>query len=165
MYLEDIVQPDIIWIEEKLRLRTPDLSEWSMAIPWYSDEKVMYFSEGVENKVYDINMINKMYKYLSNIGELYFIEVFENGFWIAVGDVTLSEDNMPIVIGNPKYWSRGISKKVLLKLINRGKLMGFKKIYIPTIYTYNKRSQNLFSSMGFIQVYSDENKKSYELKL
>ena len=45
-------QPKIINIQERLRLYTPDKSEWDHALPWYQNEKVMYLSEGISNRVY-----------------------------------------------------------------------------------------------------------------
>jgi uncharacterized protein GlcG (DUF336 family) len=66
-------------------------------------------------------MIKRMYTYLESIGELYFIEVYEGNTWIPVGDVTLSDKNMPIAIGEPKYWGRGIGKDVISKLLERAK--------------------------------------------
>lgn len=72
---------------------------------------------------------------------------------------------MPIVIGDEKYWGKGIGRKVIGKLIGRAKSIGLTKIYIPDIYSYNNRSQNLFKSMGFVEVDRRDNASSYELKL
>lgn len=116
MGFEGIIQPEIIYIDEKIRLRNPDKIEWNTALPWYQNPKVLYFSEGVTDKVYDIETINRMYSYLSSIGELYFIESFEDGIWKPIGDVTLSEKNMPIAIGEEKYWDKGIGKKLSVNL-------------------------------------------------
>ena len=110
-------------------------------------------------------MINRMYQYLSSIGELYFIEILENQTWKLIGDVTLSEQNMPIVIGEEKYWGNGIGKKVIYTLIKRAKAIGLTKIYIPVIYLYNECSQNLFKSTGFIETNENKTEKSYELNL
>ncbi|MFD3157665.1 GNAT family N-acetyltransferase [Haloimpatiens sp. FM7330] len=165
MAFKNIIQPQIISINENLRLRKPDKIEWKIALPWYQNPKVLYYSEGVTDKVYDMDIINRMYKYLSSIGELYFIEIFENSVWKPIGDVTLSEENMPIAIGDEKYWGKGIGKKVIRKLIERAKSIGLSKIYIPEIYLYNNRSQNLFTSMGFIEVSRNDKRRSYELNL
>lgn len=165
MGIKGIIQSETIFINEGLRLRSPDKTEWKAALPWYQNPKVLYYSEGVTDKVYDIEIINRMYSCLSSIGELYFIEVFEEGVWKSIGDVTLSENNMPIAIGDEKYWGKGIGKKVITKLIERAKLIGLSKIYIPQIYLYNNRSEALFTSMGFIEVNKNETEKSYELNL
>lgn len=112
-----------------------------------------------------MDTINRMYEYLSNIGELYFIEINENDNWKFIGDVTLSEENLPIIIGDEDYWGKKIGYAVIETLINRAKAIGLKRINIPTIYSYNKRSQNLFKSFGFTEIYDSNLHKSYVLIL
>lgn len=165
MPLDKFEQPQTIFINDNLRLRNPDKIEWETALPWYQNPKVLYYSEGVTGKSYDMFVINRMYQYLSSIGELYFIEILEDGFWKPIGDVTLSDQNMPIAIGDEKYWGKGIGKKVISTLLKRAKSMGLIKIKIPAIYLYNLRSQNLFKSIGFIEVNKNDNEISYELNL
>jgi RimJ/RimL family protein N-acetyltransferase len=165
MPINNIIQPQIIKIDENLRLVSPNKSDWKKAIPWYHNSSVLYYSEGTTDKVYDMDTINRMYEYLSNIGELYFIEVIMNNEWAAIGDVTLSEINMPIVLGDEGFWGRGIGKKVIKKLIERAKEIAIKRICVPTIYEYNHRSQNLFRSLGFIEIKDSGREKSFELRL
>lgn len=165
MPLKEIKQPEIINIDEKLRLRILNKDNWSIALPWYQNAKVLYYSEGVTDKVYDMDMINRMYTYLEAIGELYFIELLENDSWKLIGDVTLSEENMPIVIGEEKYWSGGIGRKVIGKLIERAKVINLNKICVPQIYHYNESSRILFKSMGFVKVAENDKEESYELIL
>lgn len=163
MTIKDIIQPHTIIIDEYLRLKTPNRTEWEKALPWYQNPRVLYYSEGVTDKVYGMDIINRMYEYLSKIGELYFIEIYEENHWMAIGDATLSEANMPIAIGDEKYWGKGIGKKVIGKLVERAKEIKLKRICIPAIYTYNERSQNLVKSMGFVEVNSNDKEKTYEL--
>lgn len=165
MGIKEITQPDIIEIDKELRLRTPDKSQWEVALPWYENPKVMYYSEGVTDKVYDMEKIKGMYSYLGRVGELYFIEVLESGVWKPIGDVTLSEENMPIAIGEEAYWGKGIGKKVIGSLIERARKIGLKKLQVPSIYLYNSRSESLFTSLGFIQINENEKEKSFELVL
>ncbi|MCB2310456.1 GNAT family N-acetyltransferase [Clostridium tagluense] len=165
MAIKNIIQPHTILIDEYLRLRYPNKVEWEKALPWYQNPSILYYSEGVTDKVYDMDIINRMYEYLSKIGELYFIEIYEENHWKAIGDATLSEINMPIAIGYEKYWGKGIGKKVISQLIQRAKEIKLKKICIPAIYRYNKRSQNLFRTMGFVEVNSNDREKTFELKL
>ena len=160
-----IEQPKIIDVDEKLRLRKFDESEYAKAIPWYENPQVLLFSEGITDRVYDIEVLNRMYKYLGSIGEIYFIEVFEDGAWQAVGDVTLSDRNMPIVLGDEKYWGKGIGRRVIAALLQRAKNIGLEKIFIPAIYKYNDRSRNLFKSFGFVKIAENGKEESYEKKL
>ncbi|MPN07019.1 hypothetical protein SDC9_154278 [bioreactor metagenome] len=166
MGIKEITQPDIIDIDKELRLRTPNKNQWEVALPWYENPKVLYYSEGVtDNKVYDMERVKGMYMYLSNAGELYFIEVLENGVWKPIGDVTLSEENMPIAIGEEAYWGKGIGKKVIGSLIERAREIGLKRLQVPSIYLYNSRSENLFTSLGFVEVSKNEKEKSFQLIL
>ncbi len=164
MAIENVIQPEIIKIDENLRIRKPDESEWSVAVKWYHNPKVMYYSEGVTNKVYDLHNIQCMYKSLGNQGEVYFIEAYENNAWKPIGDASLSEKNLPIVIGDEAYWGKGIGGKVVSKLIEHAKEIGLSKISIE-IYKYNDRSRNLFTSLGFVKVSEDEKSDYFELKV
>ena len=162
-----IKQPEIIEITETLRLVKIDENQAEMALPWYQDREILYYSEGRSHQEdgYSLEVVRKMYKYLGKIGELYFIEVLEDDKWYPIGDVTLSEENMPIILGDKKYWGQGIGKKVISTLIDRAKDIGLEKIHIPTIYKYNDRSRNLFKSFGFVKVAENEKEESYQLEL
>lgn len=155
-------QPKIINIHETLRLYTPDKSEWSQALPWYQNEKVMYLSEGISNRVYHLDEIYNMYEFLSTRGELYFIQVLEKQRWVSIGDVTLWEENLPIAIGVETYWQQGIGKQVIKTLLKRAKANGMQKISVPAIFHYNTGSQRLFESLGFKKVGENATEKSYE---
>ncbi len=156
--------PNYINIDGNLRLRTIIEEDYKLALPWYKNPKILYYSEGVTNRSYDLEIINKMYSYLKSIGEVYFIEILENNTWKAIGDAALSEENMPIVIGEEIYWGTGIGTKVIATLIKRAKYLNLRKISI-SIYKYNERSKNLFTSFGFIKTYDDHELDYYELKL
>ena len=155
-------QPKYIEINETLRLRTPEKKDWDLAYPWYQNPKVMYLSEGVTNQTYELYHIYNMYEFLSTRGELYFIEVKEDGKWIPIGDVTLWEENLPIAIGDEYYWGRGIGELVIKTLLKRAKCLGMTKISVPAIYHYNIGSQRLFESCGFKKIGENATEKSYE---
>lgn len=162
--IRGIKQPDVLYVNDHLRIRKPCKGEWGNALPWYQNKKVMHFSEGISNRAYNLKDVGKMYDYLSSIGELYFIEIYEDK-WKSIGDVTLAESNFPIVIGVEKYWGCGIGKKVIKKLISRAKRIGITKLTIPEIYLYNHRSKRLFTSLGFIKIGQGERAESFELVL
>ncbi|WBW96658.1 GNAT family N-acetyltransferase [Oceanirhabdus sp. W0125-5] len=166
MGFEGVKQPMIIDINQKLRLKNSSEVDWKLAEEWYKNEKILYYSEGIKDgRVYNLDTINKMYTYLSNIGEMYFIEYFENGKWIPIGDATLSDQNMPIIIGDEAYWGMRIGKLVIGRLLKRAREIGIKKITIPAIYKYNARSRNLFTSFGFRKISENEGEETFELEL
>lgn len=146
----------IIQINESLRLRTFSNEEYKTALPWYEDPQILWYSENVKEGKYDMAMINRMYDFLKSKGTLYYIEILEDS-WIAIGDVTLSREMMPIVI-LPKYWHRGIGKLVINTLLAEAVRQGYKTIRLSGIYHYNQRSQGLFTQCGFSITHRDDRK-------
>lgn len=166
MGLNGVVQPQIIAIDENLRLRAFDRN-YAVALPWYHNEAVYYNSEGITDlsKIPNMDYIKRMYDFLSTYGELYFIEVKEKGVFIPIGDVTLKEENPPIAIGVDVYRGVGIGKRVMRAIIQRAREIGIKRFYETVIYDYNIASQRLYESSGFVCVGVDGREKMYELNL
>ena len=82
-----------------------------------------------------------MYEYLNKQGELYFIEVLEKGAYRPIGDVCFWKDDMPIVIGEKTYRGKGIARKVIAALIERGKALGYDSLRVNEIYDFNIASR------------------------
>ena len=157
------VQPEIIWIDEELRLRKFD-GNYEFALEWYRDEELVYL---VDNKKepYDFEKLSRMYHYLNETGELYFIEIKKGKKFEPIGDVTFSTKDMPIVIGEEKFRNGGIGVKVVKKLIERGESLGFEKLFVREIFLHNLASQRLFEKCGFVRYEKTENGYCYILKL
>ena len=90
-----------------------------------------------------------MYEVLSQRGELYFIEVKQDGSWLPIGDVTFSENDLPIVIGVESYRSIGIGREVIAALIERARSLSYRQLRVQDIYDFNLSSKKLFTSFGF----------------
>lgn len=147
MAIQGIDQPDVIQIDESLRLRKFD-GIYDFALQWYQDEETVYLVDGVKN-TYSPQRLQKMYEFLNNAGELYFIEVQESGTYRPVGDVTFWQKDMPIVIGDPNYRGRGIGRRIVSALIQRGKALGYEYLAVDEIYDWNVSSRRCFESQGF----------------
>lgn len=147
MPIKGVTQPELLDVDDGLRLRKYD-GMHAFALPWYQDVDTVYLVDGVREP-YDLDKLEKMYRYLDSRGELYFIEVFENGAFIPVGDVTIWQEDMPIVIGSKAYRGKGIGKRVIARLIQRGKALGYPALYVNEIYRHNTASQKTFESLGF----------------
>lgn len=106
-----------------------------------------------------------MYEYLDKHGELYFIEVLECDEFKSIGDVTFWQNDMPIVIGEKAYRGKGIAKQVISALIQRGKSLGYTKLYVNEIYEFNTASRKCFESMGFTEYKNTEKGKKFVLKI
>ncbi|WP_273365626.1 GNAT family N-acetyltransferase [Alicyclobacillus herbarius] len=136
--------------DDELRLRPfRGESDVDSAIAWYQEPEVLRDSEGEGTEPYDRETVERMYRYLSGHGELYIIEVRENEAWQSIGDVTLCPDMIPIVIGDARYRGHGIGPRVIRILIGRAKDLGWKRVVVSKIYSYNQRSRRMFESLGF----------------
>lgn len=166
MALENFVQPDVILIEENLRLRKYD-GHYETFLSGYQDPVVYQNSEGIfdESRIPDLDYMNRMCSYLSRVGELYYIEVSENGDFIPVGDVTVKPENPPIAIWKEQYRCVGIGRKVMGTVIDRLRALGYSKITGSTVYKWNVASQRLHASLGFVLAGEDDQEYTYELTL
>lgn len=133
-----------------LRLRSCDaVRDVDAALPWYRDPEVLRMSEGTGALPFDRERVARMYLHLASVGELYMIEVRDETSWRTVGDVTLAQDTLPIVIGETNYRGRGLGGRVLDLLIGRAKALGWDHLQAKHVFTYNEPSRRLFSSRGF----------------
>ena len=79
MPIPGVSQPELIPISDDLRLRRFD-GNYDIALPWYQDAETLRLVDGKEDP-YTPARIKRMYDYLGERGELYWIEVWtENGF-------------------------------------------------------------------------------------
>lgn len=147
MPIPGIAQPDVIPIGEDLRLRRYDGSH-GFALKWYQDPETVWLVDGVRTP-YSEGKLNGMYRWLDEHGELYFIEVREEGRFLPIGDVTFWQKDMPIVIGDGKYRGRGIGSRVIEVLVARGRALGYGELWVNEIYSYNTGSRRCFEKAGF----------------
>ena len=163
MAIQGIEQPEIIQIDEALRLRKYD-GVHDFALEWYLDEETVYLVDGKRDP-YTIERLGGMYRYLNDTGELYFIEILENGVYKPIGDVTFWQEDMPIVIGDRKYRGKKIGRKVVSALVQRGKELGYDHLEIGEIYDWNEGSRRCFESVGFVACEKTEKGSKYRLAL
>jgi RimJ/RimL family protein N-acetyltransferase len=163
MAILGIEQPDVIQIDYTLRLRKYD-GNHDFALAWYQDEETVWLVDGNRNP-YTVERLEGMYRYLNNAGELYFIEVLENGIYKPIGDVTFWQEDMPIVIGDPNYRGKEIGRRVILSLIQRGKMLGYDRLEVGEIYNWNVGSRRCFESVGFTPYEKTEKGHSYRMSL
>lgn len=164
MPIKNYVQPQVIYINDSLRLIS-FRDNYTFALKWYQDLDLVKLVDGPNAVIYTEQKLKNMYEYLNRHGELYFIEVLEKDHFRAIGDVTLSYNNLPIVIADKSYHNKGIGKMVLTALILRAIELNFTTLNINEIYTYNLSSQKLFESVGFIENAITKHGKSYILNL
>jgi len=163
MGIQGVEQPEILQIDGTLRLRKYD-GVHDFALDWYQDEETVYLVDGKRDP-YTIERLGGMYRYLNNVGELYFIEVLENGTYKPIGDVTFWQEDMPIVIGDRNYRGKKIGRKVVSALVERGKELGYDHLEIGEIYDWNVGSRRCFERVGFVAYEKTEKGAKYRLLL
>lgn len=163
MAIPGVIQPDILNVGGALRLRRYD-EDHSFALAWYQDPETVYLVDG-DPAPYTPERLDRMYAYLADRGELYWIEVLEEGRWRPIGDVTFWRDDMPIVIGDRRYRGRGIGRQVVSALVRRGRSLGCDWLRVREIYDCNAASRRCFEAAGFRAYEKTEKGSRYELLL
>ncbi|MDD6466753.1 MAG: GNAT family N-acetyltransferase [Erysipelotrichaceae bacterium] len=164
MALQQIEQPELIQVNDKLRLRKYD-GNYEKMLAGYQDPYVYQNSEGIfdEDKIPDLEYVKRMSEYLSRVGEMYFIEWLQNGEYISIGDVTIKEENPPIAIWQTEYRNKGIGSLVMSVVVQRLKELGYHRISHSTVYKWNDASLQMHLKLGFQVV--EETDKEYLLNL
>lgn len=85
MGIANVIQPDYIKIDENLRLRKFD-GTYDFALSWYLDDEILRLVDGEGAHIYDNEKLSRMYNYLNNKGELFFIEIkkMKNTYLLAM---------------------------------------------------------------------------------
>ena len=144
--IDGVDQPQIIGIDSGLRLRKLE-EDFDFALAWYQDAGTVWLVDG-DRTPYTMERLCRMYAYLAQRGEVYFIEVRENGAFRPIGDVAFCQADMPIVIGEQIYRGRGIGGKVIGALVERGRALGYRELFVREVYAYNTASRACFEN-GF----------------
>lgn len=162
MPIENISQPETLFVSETLRLRKYD-GNHDFALSWYRDPETVWLVDG-DRDVYTPELLNKMYTHQDAHGELYFIEALGEDGWRPVGDVCLSTDDFAIVIGEKDLRGKGVGRMVTAALIHRARALGWKRVRAE-VYDFNAGSRRLFTSLGFRQEEKTEKGYRYILSL
>ncbi len=159
----------MFYINNNLRLNDLNYnSEYILkhAMKWYEDEEVLYYSEGISSNYkknsFSREKILQMYKYLSSQGMLLFIEIKnkETNKWFPIGDITIYEKELPLIIGNIEYRNKGLGKLVINKALDIAKNLNITQITNVKIYHYNKRSLEVYKKNGF-SIYKQDKEYKY----
>ncbi|MGV3311577.1 GNAT family N-acetyltransferase [Streptococcus suis] len=161
MPIRNIRQSEQLEIDTTVRLRAYD-GQYELAFDWHQNMELVWLVDGVK-EVYSLEKLARMYRFLSENGECYWIEIREKCGWRPIGDVTLLADDFAISIGDSRCWARGIGGKVLKRMIERAKELGFTEIRVGEIYDWNIGSQRLFEKMGFSRLEKTEKGWSYKV--
>jgi GNAT superfamily N-acetyltransferase len=144
------VTPEILVVDDELRLR-PFAGEADVdaAWPWYRDPATVALVDGPGEPVYARDRVGARYAALGARGEVFMVELRSATGWEPVGDVTLAPDTLPMVIA-PEHRGRGIGRRVLLRLVDRARVLGWSELRVREVPAGNAASHRLFSGLGFL---------------
>lgn len=163
MPIEGITQPELLVVDDTLRLRRYE-GICDFALPWYQDAETVWLVDG-NRTPYTLERLKRMYEYLNRRGEVYFIEAYENGCFRPVGDAAFWREDMPVVIGEKAYRNKGIGTKVVAALTERGRSLGYDALFVREIYEYNTASRKCFEKVGFRACEKTERGNRFRLAL
>lgn len=165
MPISGIEQPETLPISPALRLRRYT-DDCAFALDWYQDEETLRLVDGVPQP-YDLPRLYRMYHYLEARGEVYFIEwkAPDSPDFRPVGDVAFWPEDLPIVIGEKSLRGQGIGRAVVQALVGRARELGFPRLQIREIYSFNAASRAMFEGLGFRAIAATPNGNRYELLL
>ena len=114
-----------------------------VALAWYQDPAVCKQVDNIDH-VYKLELLNRMYGYLSKHGSCYYIQY--KG--ILVGDVTLCDNAEVSIVVCKDYQNLHIGRRCVLNMLALAKEKGLTEVNAH-IYTFNTQSQRMFQSIGF----------------
>jgi len=144
------VTPETLPVDDELRLRPgAGDADVELAWTWYQDPETVALVDGAGSAPYDRERVAAMFESSGN-GELYLIERrTPDGAWLAVGDVTLAPDTLPIVVA-PEWRRQGIGRRVLLRLVDRARVLGWEQLHVREVDAGNEAALRLFTGIGFV---------------
>ena len=141
-------------IDGELRL-IPYYRNDAASLPWYQDLTVCKQVDDRDTP-YDVELLHRMYDFLSTHGDCFYIEY--QG--VLVGDVSLRENGEIAIVVCKEYQNRHIGRRCVLEMLRLAREKGMARVR-ANIYSFNKQSQRMFLSVGFVQ--TDEEWYEYTL--
>lgn len=142
-------------VDEEISL-VPYYPIYEVTLEWYQDLSVTKQVDNIDF-AYTLERLEKMYKYLSEHGVLYYI-VYKGE---PVGDIALHSDGEVCMVVSKNFQNRHIGRRALKNLIEFAKDEGYTELS-ANIYSFNHQSRNMIEAVGFIKV--DEENYIYHIK-
>lgn len=141
-------------------LRPMTENDWDVLVKWNSDPEILYFTEGVDGRSYDVEIVHRIYRGASQNAYCFIIEYKGE----PVGECWLQRMNreriiekypdkdcrrIDIMIGEKGLWGHGIGSKVIRMLAEFGFMQDGAGIIISNPYEDNIRSIRAARNAGF----------------
>lgn len=132
-------------IDEEIQL-VPYYTNYKTTLMWYQD---LDLCKQVDNRetVYDLNLLKRMYKYLNQHGDLFYIK-YKNRL---CGDVCLQPNGEVNIVVAKSFQNKHIGRRVIKEIIELAKEKNIQELHAE-IYSFNIQSQKMFQSIGFKKV-------------
>jgi N-acetylglutamate synthase-like GNAT family acetyltransferase len=121
-----------------------------IALEWYQD---LALCKQVDNRdsVYDLPLLQRMYHYLNENGDLFYIE-YQNEL---CGDVCLKSDGEVCIVVAKPYQNKHIGRRVIAYIRSMAKEKGLSELRAE-IYAFNTQSRKMFERVGFQQIAEEQ---------
>ena len=118
----------------------------AVSLLWYRDRDVC---KQVDNRdtAYDMELLRRMYDYLSTHGDCYYIE-YEGKL---VGDVSLQDNAEIAIVVSKAFQNQHIGRRCVLEMIKLAGEKGMERVK-ANISPFNTQSQRMFLSVGFKKI-------------
>ncbi len=145
--IENNVQPKRIVLSREVEL-VKYYPRYQVTLQWYQDAELCRQVDNIDH-VYDLDRLKRMYRYLSKNGECYYIKYKDSGRWRLVGDVSLCNGAVSVVVCR-EYQNRHIGRVAVEGIIGRARELKYKQVEAE-IYSFNEQSRRAFEAVGFIR--------------
>ena len=119
---------------------------YKTTLVWYQDLELCKQVDDRET-AYDLDLLKRMYKYLNEHGELFYIK-YKNRL---CGDVCLQSNGEINIVVAKSFQNKHIGRRVIIEIIKIAKEKNIQELHAE-IYSFNKQSQKMFQSIGFKKV-------------
>lgn len=150
--IENYEQPKKIVISGTLEL-IRYYPYYRRTLPWYQDLTLCKQVDNIDHP-YDLARLKRMYTYLSTKGECYYIKFKDGHAWHLVGDISLCNGAVSIVIA-PEFQNRHIGRSAITGICRRAKEIGLSHLDAE-IYAFNAQSRRAFEAAGFREISSEQ---------
>ena len=136
-------------VDSEIRL-IPYYRNDEVSLSWYLDTDLVKMVDNRDTP-YDIPLLHRMYDYLSENGDCFYIEY--DG--VLVGDVTLLSNGEIAIVISKEHQRKNIGRRCVREMLSLAKERGMTEVK-AVIYTFNIPSQRMFVSLGFRKTGDEE---------
>jgi len=136
----------------KIILRKLTNDDWTYFAKWWKDPELISMTSGNPEKFSDAAIKKQVQEMVNDARAHHWLIETANR---VVGHINLcrmtkSKAELQIVIGEKEYWGKGIGKKAIELVLENGKNLSYKEIYVE-VRPENLRARKLYKSAGFIE--------------